>query len=258
MTAPIGPDHIYQLVSVGDANVSRDGSRLVFTQSWIDVDSMESRSRIMVMDLPDGEPSPFDVENAKKDSLPKFAPDGSSIAFIRPGEKEKRQVWLVPAAGGEVRQVTDIVGGVGEYAWAPDSKRLAVVSDVDPDRPPEGHDPKLDPQVKVVRRIKHRYDTLGWRGDAHSHIFVVSVDGGEALQVTDGDWDDRAPVWSPDGQRIAFMSSRRADRDFVDYNEAYVVDAAGGEAELWSEGLYSVGGLGMVAGLVGVGRPWLR
>ena len=244
MTSPIGPDHIYQLVSVGDANVSGDGARLACTQSWIDMDSMESRSRIMVMDLPDGELAPLGVENAKKDSLPKFAPDGSSIAFIRPDEKDKRQVWLAPISGGEVRQVTDMPGGVGEYAWAPDSKRLAVVSDVDPDRTPEGHDSKLDPRVRVVRRIKHRYDTLGWRGDAHSHIYVVGVDGGEALQVTDGDWDDRAPVWSPDGQRIAFMSSRREDRDFVDYNEAYVVDSGGGEAELWSEGLYSVGGLG--------------
>ena len=243
MTAPIGPDHIYQLVSVGDANVSRDGARLTFTQSWIDVDYMESRSRIVVMELPAGESAPLDVENVKKDSLPKFAPDGSTVAFIRPDEKEKRQVWLAPVSGGEIRQVTELPGGVGDYAWAPDSKRLAIVADVDPDRPPDDHDPKRDPRVRVVRRIKHRYDTLGWRGDAHSHIFVVNVDGGEVVQITDGDWDDRAPVWSPDGQRIAFMSSRRTDRDFVDYNEAYVVDAGGGEAELWSDGLTSVGGL---------------
>ena len=117
MTAPIGPDHIYQLVSVGDANVSRYGSRLAFTQSWIDMESMENRSRIMVMDLPDGQPSPLDVGNAKKDSLPKFSPDGTTVAFIRPDEKEKRQVWLVPITGGEVRQVTELPGAVGEYAW---------------------------------------------------------------------------------------------------------------------------------------------
>ena len=30
----------------------------------------------------------------------------------------------------------------------------------------------------------------------------------------------------------------------MDYNEAYVIDAGGGEAELWSDGLMSVGGLG--------------
>ena len=141
MTAPIGPDHIYQLVSVGEANVSRDGARLAFSQSWIDLDSMESRSRIMVMELPGGEPERLNVENAKKDSLPKFSPDGSAVAFIRPDEKEKRQVWLAPVAGGEVRQITEMQGGVGEYAWAPDGKKLAVVSDVDPDRPPEGTTP---------------------------------------------------------------------------------------------------------------------
>ncbi|MCH7606826.1 MAG: S9 family peptidase, partial [Chloroflexi bacterium] len=92
--------------------------------------------------------------------------------------------------------------------------------------------------------IRYRYDTLGWRGDAHFHLFVVGLNGDPPRQLTDGDWDDMAPVWSPDGTRIAFVSGRRDDRDQRALSEAYVVAACGGEPEKWSEGLFDVGALG--------------
>ena len=70
------------------------------------------------------------------------------------------------------------------------------------------------------------------------------MDGCSPRQLTDGDWDDTAPVWSPDGTRIAFISGRRDDRDQKALTEAYVVPAVGGSAENWSEGLSDVGTLG--------------
>ena len=131
-------------------------------------------------------------------------------------------------------------GGVTEYAWSPDSRALVFVSDVDPDRLPEEHNPKVDPRVRVVRRVQYRADTIGWRGDAHRHLFTMGVHDEQPRQLTDGDWDDGAATWSPDGARIAFISARREDRDLVPFNEAYVVPAMGGEAVQWSQGLSTV------------------
>ena len=65
----------------------------------------------------------------------------------------------------------------------------------------------------------------------------------ERRQITDGAWDETAPVWSPDGSQIAFMSGRRDDRDILALSEVYTVPAAGGEPKLMSEGLFSVGAL---------------
>ena len=238
----ITPDLVYQLITIADPYLSPDGRRLAFVKSWVDREAMETRSQIQMIDLDTGRAVPF--TQGTRDGSPQFSPDGLTLALLRRDSKDRPQVWLMNANGGEAWQLTRVPGGVTEYAWAPDSRSIAFVSDVDPDRLPDNHNPQKDPRVKVARRIRYRADTIGWRGDAHRHIFVADVKGGEASQITDGDWDDAYPLWSPDGSRIAFISCRRDDRDVQGMlSEAYVVPAGGGEVRLWSEGLYSIGAL---------------
>jgi Tol biopolymer transport system component len=227
MPGPIGPDAIYHLVGVADPHLAPDGQRLAFVRSWIDGEAMEGRSHIVLMTLNEGRTQVF--TQGINDTNPRFAPDGRHLAFLRRDDKQRRQVWLLPIHGGEARQLTHAPGGVAEYAWSPDGERLVFGAAVDPDRLPEGHDPKKDPRVKVVRHIRYRYDTLGWRGNARRHLFLTAISGDEAQQLTDGDWGDFAPLWSPDGQFIAFISGRRPDRDIRAFSEAYVVPASGGE-----------------------------
>ncbi len=53
----------------------------------------------------------------------------------------------------------------------------------------------------------------------------MDVDGGDVQRLTNHSALDRYPVWSPDGNRIAFNSHR--DGNF----EIYVVDADGSDIE---------------------------
>ena len=57
-----------------------------------------------------------------------------------------------------------------------------------------------------------------YRGD----IFTVPVAGGDATQITSDRAYDTAPVWSPDGTRLAFSSTREGSSDI------YVASAKGG------------------------------
>ena len=241
MSSPIQPDVAVQLPAVADPALSPDGSLLAYTYSWFDQAQMESHSHIMMLKLADGRAQEF--TQGKSDSAPKFAPNGNDLGFLRLDEHGRRQLWVMGVGGGEARCLTTEPGGVFDFGWSPDSGQVVYCADVDAEAPAQNSQVTKTPKVKVVRRIRYRFDGLGWRGDAHFHLFVVSRDGGSPRQLTDGDWDDVAPAWSPDGTRIAFISGRRNDRDQKALTEAYVVPVAGGETENWSEGLTDVGAL---------------
>src|ERR671914_600621 len=70
-----------------------------------------------------------DLNQLREVSAPEVSPDGRYLAFLsnRDDHREVQQVWLLDRAGGEAERITDLPGGVSEYAWSPDSRRLALV-----------------------------------------------------------------------------------------------------------------------------------
>ena len=247
MSNPLAPDMVRHLKSVSDPALSPDGSRVAFTFSWVDPESLENRSCLRLLELSgEDEHEASQFTQGTRDSSPRFSPDGSTIAFLRQDGAGRRQIWLISVGGGEARPLTCSPSNIVDLAWSPDSRQLVYCRDVDPDEQDNRSSESSLPQVSVARRIKYRSDGLGWRGDSHFHLFLTDIHGGNDRQLTDGDWDDVLPVWSPDGKSIAFVSHRSEDRDISSASEAYVMNIdteAAGTPEKWSEGLELVGAL---------------
>ncbi len=238
MPSPITPELVVELTNVADPNLSPDGNRVAFVQSSIDRDSLRQQSKIIVADASSGEAAVF--TGGDEDGSPRHSTDGASLAFVRPDGKGREQIWIIPTSGGEARQLTSVPGGVTGIAWSPDSRSIAFVSDVDPDLPLDDAASAHLPRTKIVRRIRYRGDTIGWRGDAFRHLFVADVESGETRQLTDGEGDDSAPMWSPDGAKIAFIGDRRDGKDVETRSDVYVIASAGGALVHWSEGLSGI------------------
>ena len=59
-----------------------------------------------------------------------------------------------------------------------------------------------------------------WNRVHNYEIATSGIDGSDPKRLTNSEYDDISPVWSPDSTRIAFMSNRRQDRRFHIYSIA--------------------------------------
>jgi dipeptidyl aminopeptidase/acylaminoacyl peptidase len=77
------------------------------------------------------EPRKF-TNSARRDMMPRWSPVGDEIAFLST-RSGKPQVWVIPVAGGEARQVTFAKRGVGDFVWSSDGQWIAFNTQVDSD-----------------------------------------------------------------------------------------------------------------------------
>ena len=232
--AGMRPPDVYELTSASDPRVSPDGRLIAYVVTRIDRAESAYRSSIWVVPV-DGSEEPRQFTSGERsDGSPRWSPDGKWLAFTsnRDGEDEekaKAQLYVVSADGGDPRKLTDGDESVEAFAWSPDSSRIAFARRVRDAEYDEEDDRKRAP--RRFTRVFYKLDSVGWVGDRRKHLFVVGLDGGDERQLTEGDCEDDAPAWSPDGKQIAF-GSMRGERWDVDLREAvYVLDVDSDGAE---------------------------
>ena len=80
------------------------------------------------------------------------------------------------------------------------------------------------PQRITTLRLNHAGDRfvfsqpVGGDDNTHEEIFTLGIDGQNIQKLTDNDYWDIYPAWSPDGMHIAFLSFRESDLDIYRMN----------------------------------------
>jgi Tol biopolymer transport system component/serine/threonine protein kinase len=152
------------------------------------------------------------------DMGPAFSPDGRSIAFIRAISGGVDDIFIAPTNGvGEVRRITSDRRYIIGLAWAPDGKSLVfstnrlgshtlwrVSSDGGPIERVQGtaenvSDPVISRDGRKLAYSQFYVDTNIWRMD---------LETGKQNQFITSTQYDSSPAYSPDGNRVAFRSSR--------------------------------------------------
>src|SRR5580704_5410018 len=134
-------DDLGKFVDVRDAQCSPDGKTVAYVQSQIDVKGDRGGNAHIWTISFDGKTEQQLTSSESSEGSPRWSPDGKYLAFTssRPGKAAGNQVWLLPRAGGEALQLTELAankGRLSSYEWSPDSTRLAlIVADPDPDAP---------------------------------------------------------------------------------------------------------------------------
>jgi dipeptidyl aminopeptidase/acylaminoacyl peptidase len=227
-------EDLNRLRFVSDPQLSPDGSQVAYVVTWVD-DEDHTRYRSQLMLVPfDGSMPPRALTSGKhRDTAPRWSPDGCSLAFLSDRDGDRSQLFVLPLNGGEARQLTRLKHGAGAPVWSPEGQRIAFSArcDVPAIAAQEGQsdDKAKPPRVKIILRVRHKADGEGFLEAIRRHLFVLSP-GHDPTQITDGDWDDSDPSWSPDGTQITFVSSRERDRDLSLLSDIWLVPASGGRA----------------------------
>lgn len=206
---PLTPEELLRVQSVGNPQVSPDGSWVAYVVSSNNLEADEARSAIWMVSW-DGTQRLALTAAAEGTSKPRWSPDGRYLAFIAtPAGSEKAEIMLLDRRGGEPRQLTGVTADIADYAWSPDGKRIVIAMD-------QAEEAKT-PRPIVIEAWHFKEDGAGYLSKGHErHLYLLEVDSKRLEPLTsDPEYNEDLPAWSPDGARIAFVRTRErpVDRD---------------------------------------------
>lgn len=123
-----------------------------------------------------------DYFQIKRVQDPQISPEGKWVAYTVTSlslkdDKSERQIWVVPAAGGEAVPMTAKGVSSSRPRWSPDGKYLAFLS-------ARGG---------------------GEKDDAKTQVWTLNRSGGEAQQLTETIQGVQSFEWSPKGDRLVLV-----------------------------------------------------
>ena len=184
---------------IGSARLSPNGRFAVCDVTRNDLENERRSTSLWRLDLDRGGTRQLTSDSGSASS-PSWSPDGGQIAFLS-DRNGKKQVFLLPIDGGEARQFSDLPQGVaGPPVWSPKGDMIAFTAAANT----EPRDPTAP--YRVTRAI-YRFDGLGNVDDVVQNIYVQSIHGGPARQLTADAHMDRSLRWSPDGREILYLAS---------------------------------------------------
>ena len=269
-TRRLTPEDVLSFRNVEDPQISPDGSQVAFVVGdSFKSDSKWPKSTIWIVSADEGQPRQL-TGGPRTDSLPRWSPDGSRLAFLSDRLADGQcQLFVMSLEPGEARVLTDVEGqiasrkGLNALQWSPDGRSLAFLME-DPETDQErknkesGDDAILfeqNPKFVRIRTVNVETQELkcvspdalqiwefAWGPDSRRLAAVVSDVPyewawytnrlvrfdleGVASPLWQSQRQVALPVFSPDGRRIAFISSNWSDRGCV-AGDVWVVDSDG-------------------------------
>jgi Tol biopolymer transport system component len=155
------------------------------------------------------------TRGASNDTSPAFSPDGREIAFEsdRDGSSE---IYVMDRSGNNVRRLTTNPATDGAPAWSPDGTRLAFTSnrnsrasnDIYTMDARDGSDVQRVTTDLANWAPQYSPDGRSLAVQVNQDVVIIDLVTGASRQLTGGRSDGMNPTWSPDGQRIAFVTRR--------------------------------------------------
>ncbi|HAC07901.1 MAG TPA: hypothetical protein DCF71_18815 [Gemmatimonadetes bacterium] len=214
------------MIRVGGATISPDGSWVLFSKS--ELDWGENERKITWWRVPTGGGEPYRFIGEEGGSGFQFSPDGSTLSFTRSVD-EKSQLFLMRTDGGEAQKLSKHKTSVGSYRWSQDGSKIFFVA----------AEPRSEEEEKARKdgddAIFVDEGPSGQRAGTWNNFWVIDVASKEEKRITEVDHRIGSFAVSPGADRIAFTSRSENRRNQQNHSEIRLLDVESGEIRQLTE-----------------------
>jgi dipeptidyl aminopeptidase/acylaminoacyl peptidase len=195
---PLTPETLLALRRLSDLEFSPDGSRVAFVVTEPPKGDQHPR-HIWLFEPATGSFRQL-TYSEKTESLPKWSPDGKSLAFLS-NREANQQIYLLAMTGGEAEPLTKGKRNISRFEWSHDGKQIAFIA---PDAKTDADEKKE--KDKDDARIEDK-------DEKQPRLWLLDVGAKSERAVTPPNFAVSELAWFPDNQSLAIVATDHPESD---------------------------------------------
>lgn len=243
------PEELLTMTRVGAISLSPKKDKIVYNAGFPSIEANKIQTKIFVIDR-NGKNKMQLTKNDQSQYSPTWIDGGKRIAFMAVKDDEMQLFSMLPD-GTDIKQITNIKGGISGFLFSPQEKKIAIVKDVpfDSNKGKNIHKDLPKTSGLVIDDIMYRH----WDEFVETipHIFIAEYNGSlitEAKDILEGE-PYEAPMkpfsgvedisFSPDGRYLAYASRKKTGKEYAvsTNSDIYIYDMQSGTTKNITEGM---------------------
>ncbi len=224
------PIDVFKLQHISNPQISPDGNSILYERNFKDIMTDSNYSNIWIVNYNGSNSRPITTGN-EKNSKPTWSNDGKKFLFKSKNDKATK-LYLYDLENKSLQMLTSVEFDISNLRWSSDDKRIVFLSFVEkrknklielPEKP-EGakwNDPPIE-----ITDLEFRSDGGGYLKKGNKQIFLISVDGGSPIKISNFngkiyscEWfDEKELIISANFKKNIDFEPRDSDIHLYNYN----------------------------------------